>query len=397
MIGNIQQGSGFGGLLRYLHFGEKDRAAGDGPPRVDWTDLHHLAPCDDPNQLAAIMRVTAQTYSRPPKEPVLHISISWAPEDEPTPDQMRRIATQVLDRMGLAQHQAVVLAHRDTDHRHLHIVANRVREDGQELWDAWKSKKRLEGILRDLEREHGFTVVPGRLVPVGDRPAQSLVTRGEYLQALHKDTARTPGQQQHVRLELRQRFRTSNSWAELEARLAAVGLRLERRGRGLVVTDGERKLKASRIDRQSSKGKLEKRFGQTFESWLAEKRRLRAVTSKIVHHQNRRRHLERRFRDVTDPVALERLARIKQRVETTIQGLQGNLAAVYRPIQSRMLKKTAKEAVGLTGLRLPAQTPATRTALAGLNLVSRLLPPAAGKVLRLTIRTANHLGHERTL
>jgi hypothetical protein len=47
------------------------------------------------------------------------------------------------------------------------------------------------------------------------------------------------------------------SWEDLEQRLADHGLRLQPRGRGLVVTDGAEVVKASSITRGASRNKLE--------------------------------------------------------------------------------------------------------------------------------------------
>ena len=397
MIGNITQGSGFSGLLQYLYTGDKEKP---NPARVAWTDFQHLMPSDDPERLAGILRSTAKLYPNEPGKPVIHISVSWAPEERPTEEQMRQVAGQVLERMELGNHQAVIVAHRDADHPHLHIAANQVSEDGTKLWDAWKSKSRLEAVMRELEREHGFHAVPGRLAPVPgrERPGRALLTRSEHLEALRKGSTASPAEQRRVREQIRRQFRQSHSWAELEDSLATMGgLRLERRGRGLVVTDGERKIKASRIDRQGSKGKLEERFGQSFESWLEQKRQLWQLAGKIRHHQQRKDRLTHRYRGAQVPEVVQRVQRIKGRIDATIQALQGDLRAVYRPVQARLTRKGAEKLLGAAGvpkISRPPTAPA-RAAMTALNLVSRVLPPGAGKVLKATIRVADALVRER--
>ncbi|MDX1996291.1 MAG: hypothetical protein SF066_01120, partial [Thermoanaerobaculia bacterium] len=64
-------------------------------------------------------------------------------------------------------------------------------------------------------------------------------------------------------------FREATSWTDLAARLRERGLELQAKGRGLVVTDGEREGKASRIARDASRGHLEERFGP-FQEWRRE-------------------------------------------------------------------------------------------------------------------------------
>jgi hypothetical protein len=58
--------------------------------------------------------------------------------------------------------------------------------------------------------------------------------------------------------------RATRSWEELEARLAAHGLRVEGKGQGLVVTDGAHEVKASRVARDLSLRRLENRFGAPY-------------------------------------------------------------------------------------------------------------------------------------
>lgn len=387
MIGNVTQGSGFSGLLQYLYTGHKDKP---NPDRVAWTGFHRLMPTDDPERLAGILRSTADLYPREVGKPVIHISLSWAPGEEPTEAKMRQVAGQVLERMELGRHQAVLVAHRDTDHRHVHIAANQVSEDGERLWNAWKSKTRLEATLRELEREHGFEVVPGRLAPVPGRekPARALLTRQEYAQALKANVARSsPEQMLHVRQELRRRFRSSRSWAELHFKLDMAGLRLERRGRGLVVTDGKRSLKASRIDRQGSKRKLEERFGQTYESWIAQRRQIWKASHRVSHYKKRRSRLEYHYGHATAPEVAGRIRRILGRMDSTIQGLEGDLRAVYRPLHAHVVRSLPKREGHSRQLR-------------ALNLISGLLPYPARTAFRTAIQAMEffrELGRERSL
>lgn len=340
MIGNITQGSGFYGLLRYLFHGSKENPK---PNRVSWSVQHYLA-FSDPDRVATAMQLTykahRQSATKPVTKPVLHISISWHPDDNPSKQEMMATASEIIHRMQLRGHQAIVLGHNDTEHKHLHIVANRVHHERPKAWNAWRSKERLEYILRDIERKKGWKIVPGRLAPVPghDKAPRALLTRGEHLEALREGTAASPEEQKRVRLFLRAQFRESTSWAELESKLRAQGLWLKRRGRGLVVTDGKRMIKASRIDRASSKGKLEERFGQTFEKWIEQRQNLRSSVDTLLHHQRRRESLKQRFQHIDDPQKLERLQDLTARVDRKIDEAQEQLRDAYHPIERRVLE-----------------------------------------------------------
>ncbi len=60
------------------------------------------------------------------KKPVLHFSLSWHPEQKPSDDEMRAAALEALAALGLDEHQAVIIAHRDEPHPHVHIMVNSV-------------------------------------------------------------------------------------------------------------------------------------------------------------------------------------------------------------------------------------------------------------------------------
>ncbi|MBT8470618.1 MAG: hypothetical protein KJN97_17860, partial [Deltaproteobacteria bacterium] len=66
---------------------------------------------------------------------------------------------------------------------------------------------------------------------------------------------------EHVREVTRADLKGARSWGELHEHLAEYGLRLEKRGRGLAVSDGRQRVKASFVDRESSLARLEKRLG----------------------------------------------------------------------------------------------------------------------------------------
>ncbi len=85
---------------------------------------------------------------------------------------MEEVAKKLLKTLGLEEHQAVVAAHADRPHPHMHIVANRVhplhgrrREDGKKIqaWRGWEDGVKIQSELREMERYYGWRQVEGRL------------------------------------------------------------------------------------------------------------------------------------------------------------------------------------------------------------------------------------------
>lgn len=69
-----------------------------------------------------------------------------------------------------------------------------------------------------------------------------------------------------VRRTVQQDVAAARSWEDVEARRAESGLRIEARGRGLVVTDGKETVKASSVSPELSRRNLEQRFGAMMET-----------------------------------------------------------------------------------------------------------------------------------
>jgi hypothetical protein len=59
----------------------------------------------------------------------LHLSLAWDKQHHPDRAEMERAATGVLKALGMERARAVFIAHNDTEHSHLHIVASRIDPD----------------------------------------------------------------------------------------------------------------------------------------------------------------------------------------------------------------------------------------------------------------------------
>ena len=156
MIGKVKKGDSFSGLARYLTRGGRGRVLA----------LDNLA-SDSVEAAGSEMTIAAATSLRTTR-PVLHLSLSYAAGEPATSDQMRNDARRVLKALGLRDHQAVIVAHDDTDHLHVHVMANRVGPDGKAASDS-QSYARVEAALRKIEDERCWAPVAGRNAPEPDR------------------------------------------------------------------------------------------------------------------------------------------------------------------------------------------------------------------------------------
>jgi hypothetical protein len=165
-----------------------------------------------------------------------------------------------LQDLGLSEHQALLVAHNDT--AHIHVMVNRVHPETGKAWDNGHDYARIEKSLRAQERELGLREVSGHHYRLeGQRePDYTAPTTGQL-----RVVART-GEvsfDERARALAGEDFRSAESWADLAQRLDRHGLHVEKRGRGLVVTDGQNVAKCSSIGRTASLAALEKRFGRS--------------------------------------------------------------------------------------------------------------------------------------
>ena len=251
MIGKVTRGKDFAGLARYLmHAGGRDRVA--------WTKTRNLL-SEDRTEIAREMRVAAAQSSRC-KKPVYHMSLSFAAEDRPTHAQMEEACAVVLKDLGLQDHQAWIVAHRDTAHPHVHVMVNRVHPDTGKAWSASHDYRRIERTLRQLEQRWNLVHVPGHHARATgtERPERSRAGGRRGARAFARVVQQTAG------LALSK----ANTWQELTEVLRGHGLHIEARPRGLVVTNGRRRVGGCRIASLGSRPQLEMRYGQSLQSYL---------------------------------------------------------------------------------------------------------------------------------
>ena len=112
----------------------------------------------EPKTIYEEMKVVNEYNSRC-RNKFLRIEIGIAPQDEKRlpVSELRRIAHLFAKRMGLDNHQWVAVTHKDTDNRHIHIIANRISLYG-EVYDTTFVSNRAARVAEDISREKGLTI-----------------------------------------------------------------------------------------------------------------------------------------------------------------------------------------------------------------------------------------------
>ena len=112
----------------------------------------------EPKTIYEEMKVVSDYNSRC-RNKFLRIEIGIAPQDEKRlpVSELMRIAHLFAKQMGLDNHQWVAVTHKDTDNRHIHIIANRISLFG-EVYDTTFVSNRAARVAEEISREKGLTI-----------------------------------------------------------------------------------------------------------------------------------------------------------------------------------------------------------------------------------------------
>ena len=182
-----------------------------------------------------------------------HLIVSFRAGEEPSAETLKAIEDELCAGLGFKEHQRISAVHCDTENLHVHIAINKVHPIKHTIHNPFQDYKTLARLCAKLEQQYGLEVdnhssqrnhSAGR---AGDMEAhagiESLIT---WIQ--HNALAQ---------------IKQANSWEALHIVLYENGLSIKPRGNGLAIStlDGAIGVKASSVDRELSKGKLEQRLG----------------------------------------------------------------------------------------------------------------------------------------
>lgn len=202
MIAKMVKGRGFRGALEYAITKEGGRI------------ISSNMAGQNPRELAAEFGEVRKLRPNLGKA-VLHVSISAAPGEHLTDEQWREIAQRYLRGMGFTDNQFVVTRHTDTDHEHIHILANRITYAGEVVSDS-QDYRRQEAIMREIEQEYGLQQVAPSIEAQRKAP-----TKGEIEGAIRTGK---PSTRQQLQQLCDAAAKDCHSFSEYQERLEAAGV-----------------------------------------------------------------------------------------------------------------------------------------------------------------------------
>jgi len=240
MIGKVITGKSFGGCIRYVVQKHDARILDAAGIRIQEASQM----INDFNLQRKFNPALGKTVG--------HIVLSWSVNDANKLNDhlMVDLAKEYLHKMKIRDTQYLVVKHNDKEHPHIHIVYNRVDNNGKTISDNFQKQRNVQ-VTKELTLKHGFYLSPGK----------EQVKR-QQLKGADK-----------VKYELFDAIRSASKKVknidELKRVLSKSGINtyLKYKGdtkevQGISFSNGEYKFKGSEIDRSLSYAKLIQAIGQ---------------------------------------------------------------------------------------------------------------------------------------
>lgn len=235
MIAKIVTGGDFAGAVNYILDSKKaaEILLGEG------------VRLKDTNSIIKSFVSQTELNSRVTKT-VGHISLDFSVQDKPklSNEFMMKVADDYLVRMGIVNTQFVIARHYDKEHPHIHIVFNRVNNEGKTI-SSKNDRYRSEKICKELTRKYDLYFATGKENVKVHRLKEPDKTKYEIYNCLKETVPKC------------------KDWPELEARLKTEGITINYKLRGntnvvqgISFTKNNLKFNGSKVDRQFSFSKI---------------------------------------------------------------------------------------------------------------------------------------------
>lgn len=161
IVKSMKNGRGFLGAWKYCNHDERSaeqkatRANGRSRERVEWTHTENLCGMSAEKDTAAWLMIQTAQQNRRMQKPVSHVVISYPTAERPEKDKMIADAKELLKALKLDAHQSMFFAHADRDHKHLHIITNRVHPQTLKGQSNSFDYAKMQAWALQYERDHG--------------------------------------------------------------------------------------------------------------------------------------------------------------------------------------------------------------------------------------------------
>jgi hypothetical protein len=241
MVAKIVKGKGFKGVVNYI----LDKAK--------QTELLAAEGVRHKSRESIIRSFVAQASLNPKvSKSVCHISLDFSAQDKEklTNTKVIQIAKEYLLKMGITNTQYIIGRHHDKEHPHIHIVFNRIDNNGKTITDK-NDRYRSEKVCKELTEKHGLYFAQGKENVKVHRLKEPDKTKYEIYDALQSAVAK------------------SKNWNELMKELKKSGITTDfkyngntNEVQGIKFGKNGYEFSGSKIDRQFSYSKIDYQLKQ---------------------------------------------------------------------------------------------------------------------------------------
>jgi hypothetical protein len=218
MIGKITIGKSFRGCIAYcLHDKIQQK---DQPLMKDRAEILMFNKCfGNEKELVHQFNEVRQLNLKLAK-PVLHVTLSLAVGENLSKDKLMEMSEHCAKDLGFENNQYIAVAHRDTNHQHLHIVANRIGFDQRTVSDS-NNYQKMAKYCRKMELKYEL---------------KQVLSPRKYLSKEQRNIPRFDQRKELLRSNIQQALKECNNLHQFEVAMNKRGYKIIK-GRGISFTD----------------------------------------------------------------------------------------------------------------------------------------------------------------
>ena len=222
MIGKIIIGKSFKGCINYC-LEDKTQKEGEKLVIKNRAELFAYNQCFGNKQ--ELIRQFNEVRQLNPKlsKPVLHITLSLAPEEKLSKAVLTEMIEDCARQLGFDKSQYIGIHHNDTDHQHIHIIANRVGFDGKTVKDNHNYQK-IAAYCRKMELKHEL---------------KQVLSPRRYLAKELRQTPRQDMRKEQLKNDIKECLTTVKNYSEFENKIKQKGYEVIK-ARGIAFRDKQK-------------------------------------------------------------------------------------------------------------------------------------------------------------
>ncbi|WP_320170465.1 TraI/MobA(P) family conjugative relaxase [Maridesulfovibrio sp.] len=204
---------------------------------------------------------TQELNQRTGKEKTYHLIVSFRPEDEAvlSPDDFKEIEQEFSKALGFEDHQRHCGVHKNTNNIHMHIAYNMVHPERLTRYEPYRDFYKRDRLHRELELKFGLKFDNGRQKDQEPKRSNDRAATYEAHSGQQSFDSYVKERKDYILKSLDK----AQNWQEFHEAMVQIGIEVRLRGSGCSIKDRHSRtaIKASRLDRNFTKSKLESKLG----------------------------------------------------------------------------------------------------------------------------------------